>query len=266
MPKHLAARASGNQAGARLLATLAIPVFLAFPVWSQEPAVDPEAEQVLRAMSDYMAGQRMFSLTADASTEVLLRDGRKVQLTATSDMIVDREKGLRVERQGALGGTLFVFDGDEVSIASEREGVYLTLPASGGIDGALDEVRSALGTEVAGGADLLYANPYDGLMLNVQSGHYMGKAWVGGVLTDHLSYRAADIDWQLWVRSDGDPVPVKYVITSKWVTAAPQFSVQISDFQTMTETASDTFAFNPTAGARQITLEQLPEFDFLAEE
>jgi hypothetical protein len=94
----------------------------------------------------------------------------------------------------------------------------------------------------------------------------MGKAWVGGVLTDHLSYRAQDIDWQLWVQSGEAPVPVKYVITSKWVTAAPQFSVRISDFTSLTETAGDAFVFSAPDGAKLITPDQLPEYDFLAEE
>jgi hypothetical protein len=252
--------------GIRVLVPVVLPVFLACPAWAAEAEVEPQADAVLRAMSDYLANQRIFSFSTDSSTDVVLSDGRKIELTATSEMVVDRETGMRVDRQGPLGNTLFVYDGAKVSILSEREGVYLSLPVSGGLDAAIDEVRSTLGTEVAGGADLLYSNAYDGLMLNVASGHYMGKAVVSGVLTDHLSYRAEDIDWQLWVRSEGDPVPVKYVITSKWVTAAPQFSVEISDFKILTETSADTFVFTPSAGAREITPDQLPEFDLLAEE
>lgn len=258
--------ANPERSGVGRFLPVIVPLFLSLPAWAQEQQIDPQADAVLRAMSDYLSAQQKFSLTADASTELVLQDGRKVQLTATSDMTVDREKGLRVERQGALGETLFVYDGAAVSIFSERENVYLSLPAAGGIDNALDEVRAVLGTEVAGGADLLYANAYDGLMLNVTTGNYMGKAWVGGVLTDHLSYRAEDIDWQLWVRSGDAPVPVKYVITSKWVTAAPQFSVQISNFEPLAETAADLFVFSPPDGAELITPEKLPEYDFLAEE
>lgn len=249
-----------------LVLAVVAPVCLAVPGWAEDANIDPEADAILHAMSDYMGGQRSFSLVADASTEMLLQDGRKIQLTASSRLMIDREKGLRVDRQGALGNTVLVFDRKEASIASEREGIYLVIPAEGDIDTVLDEVRSTPGTEAVGGADLLYKNAYDGLMLNVESGDYMGKAWVGGVLTDHLSYRAKDIDWQLWVRSGDEPVPVKYVITSKWVTAAPQFSVQVSDFTLLTEVPADTFVFTPPEGAKQITKDQLPEFDFLAEE
>jgi hypothetical protein len=257
---------TGEQWAMRVLAPVILPVFLACPAWAQGVDVDPQADAVLRAMSDYLASQQIFSFSTDSSTDVVLNDGRKIELTATSQVVVDRENGLRVERQGPVGNTLFVFDDTTVSILSEREGVYLSLPASGGIDAALDEVRATLGTEVAGGADLLYANAYDGLMLNVVAGYYMGQAVVNGVLTDHLSYRAGDIDWQLWVRSGEEPIPVRYVITSKWITAAPQFAVDISEFSILTETDGDAFSFIPPAGAQEITPDQLPEFDLLAEE
>ncbi|MBN2629919.1 MAG: DUF2092 domain-containing protein [Rhodobacteraceae bacterium] len=258
--------ATPERSSLRLFLPAVVSALLAFPALAQDAQIDAQADAVLRAMSDYLAGQRAFSISADASTEMLLQDGRKIQLTGTSEITVDRETGLHVERQGPNGKTVLVYDGKAVSIFSEREGVYISVPAEGGIDVALDEARAVLGTELTGGADLLYSNAYDGLMLNVQSGHYMGKAWVGGVLADHLSYRADDIDWQLWVASGDAPVPVKYVITSKWVTAAPQFSVQLSDFTLLTETAADAFTFAPPAGAKQITPDQLPEFDLLAEE
>lgn len=250
----------------RLLA--ALPLILALCATSPATAadIDPEAETVLRAMSDYLAQQRTFRLVADASTEILLEDGRKIQLTATSHTLVDRDKGIRVERQGPAGVTQLVFDGSKVSIFSEREGVYLAIPATGGIDGALDEVRAVLGTEAAGGADLLYSNPYDGLMLEAEFGEHLGKAWVNGMLTDHLSYRASEVDWQIWVRSGDQPIPVKYVITSKWVTAAPEFSLTVSEFEPAFETKAEDFAFTAPEGAREITADQLPEIDLLTEE
>lgn len=238
--------------------------FLAAPALAQD--IDPKADEVLRAMSSYMAGLQTFSVTADSSTEIMLADGRKIQLTATSHSLIDRTRGLRMTRDGPRGGTTLVFDGSQASIASARENVHLTLPVAGGIDGLLDEVRAALGTEALGGSDLLYSDPYAGLMLDVETGEHLGQAWVGGVLTDHLSFRTPDIDWQIWVRSGAEPAPVKYVITSKWITGAPQFSVQLSDFVTPVDIAGDAFAFVPDEGSRAITPDELPDLDLLAEE
>lgn len=224
--------------------------FTASPGLAQE--IDARADEVLRAMSDYLAGLQTFSVTADASTEMLMRDGAKAQLTATGELLIDRGTGFRFRRSGPAGQTTIVFDGVTVGIANEALGVHLVIPAEGTIDRAIDEVRSVLGAEVTGGADLLYANPYEGLMLEVERGTYMGEVTVGGVHAHHLLYRAADIDWQLWIRSEGDPVPVKYVITSKWVTAAPSFSVQFHDFTPGVATAPGDFAFTPPEGSTEI--------------
>ena len=52
--------------------------------------VDARADEILKAMSDYLAGLETFSVTVDASTEMLLRDGAKVQMTGTGEVILDR--------------------------------------------------------------------------------------------------------------------------------------------------------------------------------
>jgi hypothetical protein len=249
---------------AKLATRAAFLVALGLPVSAAE--IDPRADEILRAMSTYMAGQTRFSLVADSSTEFLLTDGRKIQMTATSRALIDRERGMNVVRQGAVGDVRLVFDGTTVFLANEQNAIHLSIPATGGIDNALDEVRTVLGAEVVGGVDLLYANPYDGLMLGAESGEYLGQAWVGGVLTDHLSYRTPDIDWQLWVEADDTPAPVKYVITSKWMTGAPQFTVQVSEFVSPAEVVAADFLFVPLPGSREITVEELPDINFLAEE
>jgi hypothetical protein len=226
-------------------ASLAAP-----PLAAQE--IEARAEEILRAMADYLAGLESFSVTADASTEILMRNGAKLQLTATGDLVIDRALGFRFDRSGPAGQTTIAFDGTRVGIANQALGVHLVIPVEGTIDTAIDEVRSVLGAEVTGGADLLYADPYEGLMFEVESGTYMGEVTVGGVHAHHLLYRAADIDWQLWVRSEGDPIPVKYVITSKWVTAAPSFSVQFHDFTPGVPTAPGDFVFTPPEGSEEL--------------
>jgi hypothetical protein len=227
--------------------------------------IDAKADEILRAMSDYLGGLGSFSVTADASTDILTRDGAKVQMTATGELVLDREKGLSVTREGPAGKTTIVFDGSRVAIANEAFGVHLSIPVDGNIDRAIDEVRSVLGTEVTGGADLLYADPYEGLMLEVESGVYLGEVTVGGVNAHHLLYRAADIDWQLWVRSEGDPIPVKYVITSKWVTAAPAFTVQLWNFTPGVSTDAATFDFTPPEGSTEVDSTTLDGLEILGE-
>ena len=50
-----------------------------------------------------------------------------------------------------------------------------------------------------------------------------------GVVCDHLAFRNLDTDWQIWVESGERPLPRKYVITSKTVAAAPQYTLRLRD-------------------------------------
>jgi hypothetical protein len=56
-------------------------------------------------------------------------------------------------------------------------------------------------------------------------------------------------------------VPRKYVITSKTVTGAPQYTLRTRDWKTDAFDA-DTFVFKPPAGATKIELDSVAMVDF----
>jgi hypothetical protein len=88
--------------------------------------------------------------------------------------------------------------------------------------------------------------------LEVESGRYIGVVVVNGVECHHLAYRAKEIDWQIWVQTGDKPLPLKYVITSKWMTAAPQFTLRLRDWNIEPKFAADIFTFTPPDGARKL--------------
>nr|WP_245509581.1 DUF2092 domain-containing protein [Bradyrhizobium vignae] len=87
---------------------------------------------------------------------------------------------------------------------------------------------------------------------------------VDGVECEHLAFRTPDTDWQIWIETGAKPVPRKYVITSKTVTGAPQYTLRIRDWKT-DAFAEDTFVFKPPAGATRIDINSvaMAEFDEL---
>src|SRR5690606_16796614 len=85
-----------------------------------------------------------------------------------------------------------------------------------------------------------------------ESGRYLGQVTLDGRPAHHLAYRAADIDWQLWVSADGAPLPMRYVITSKWVTGAPEFMVHIRRLDPTAEITDAELAFTPPEGAAPV--------------
>lgn len=100
-------------------------------------------------------------------------------------------------------------------------------------------------------------------MSNVVLAQHIGQGVVDGVECEHLAFRGPETDWQIWIQSGAQPLPRKYVITSKLVTGAPQYTIRLKDWKTDAVADADTFAFKPPAGVTKVDLEAaaIAEFD-----
>ena len=252
-----------NQVASKFAACIIVLAFTIVPVSAAE--VDPEADKILRNMSNYMAGLKSFSFTGDASTEVLMRTGQKLQITATGHALFDRKRGFKVSRKSGFADLTLFYDGKIITLYVADLNSYTSREVDGGNDAALDFVRTDFQIE-ASGADLLYSNPYEGLLYDIESGQYLGETWLRGVPVHHLAYRAADIDWQIWIRADGEPVPMKYVITSKWMTSAPQFTLLLYDWNTSAIVDDSDLKFSPPEGAVNLATVPVDEITGLGRE
>jgi hypothetical protein len=115
----------------------------------------------------------------------------------------------------------------------------------------LDEARDKLAV-IAPGADLVYSNAYERLTEGLTSAYIVGKAVVGGAPCDHVAFRNAEVDWQIWIQEGDKPLPRKFIVTSKRMPESPQFVSVLSDWQTPAEVADATFSFVPPQGSRRI--------------
>lgn len=220
--------------------------------------VDKEADQLLRKMSAYMGKLPAFSTQADHILEVVTKDGQKLQFGATSKVVVKRPNKLRTDRKGEVVDLSFYYDGKNMSLYGRRVNMYATAPAPADLDAAIDFGRQSLGLE-APGADLLHSNPYEILMEEVVSGKYVGKTLVRGTSCHHLAFRNQETDWQLWVAEGDEPLPCKYVITSKKMDESPQFAVELYDWDTDPEISNEIFTLTPPEDAMQIEFFGLSE-------
>ncbi|MCC6553843.1 MAG: DUF2092 domain-containing protein [Polyangiaceae bacterium] len=213
--------------------------------------VDPMADGLLRRMSDYLGGLRQFGVVADHATEVVLDTGQKLELTGSSHVFVKRPNKVRSDRRGQLADLSLYYDGATMTILGRRHNLYATAEAPPTLDGAIDFGRNELDLEVPA-ADLLYSDPYRVLMEDVISGAYIGRAIVNGVTCHHLAYRGNETDWQIWIQDGPRPLPCKYVIVSKHVASAPEFSVELHDWEVDVNIVDDIFHFVPPPGADRI--------------
>ena len=70
-----------------------------------------------------------------------------------------------------------------------------------------------------------------------------------------------EVDWQIWIEVGPQPIPRKYVITSRAVTGAPQYTLRIKEWRMDPQVAASAFAFSPPAGAQKVDFKTLAHID-----
>jgi hypothetical protein len=242
-------RSAGRPLRVVFLALLAVG--LAGSPAAAADGIDGQADSVLRAMSAYMSGLTAFSVSTEIDNELVNLEGQKLQLSSSSTILLERPSRFRATRRGMFADAELVYDGETLALYGKRHQAFMLLPVSGTVDDAIRALEMETGLD-APGADLLFDDPYVILSTGVESSHYIGVAVVNGVKCHHLAFREEQVDWQLWVQLGDTPLPMKYVITSKWVTGAPQYTLRLDDWNLSPAIAADSFEFEPAAGAQKI--------------
>lgn len=242
----------------RISATAASIVVLSAAAMQTARADDPA--KILKGMADYLAGQKSLSAKFDSDIEVVTPELQKIQFTSSGEMKLNRPDKLRIRRTGGYSDVELVYDGKQVSLHGNSAKSYVQADLAGGIDKMIDALqgRSSAGMP---GADLLLSNSYTELMANVIDAKHIGQGVVDGVECEHLAFRGPETDWQIWIEGGAKPVPRKYVITSKTVTGAPQYTLRIRDWKTDANADGD-FAFKAPADATRVALDSTVMIDF----
>lgn len=251
-------RVSSRSANAAMRRPSAVVVAAAMSFASGAYAQGNDADKLLKAMSDYVASQKTISVTFDSDIEVITSNLQKIQFTSSGQVQMSRPDKLRATRTGGYKDIEIVFDGKMLTVNDKDAKGYAQIDAEGTADQLIDVLRDKHGV-VAPGADLLLSNAFDVMMADVVDGVVIGKGVIDGVECDHLAFRNAETDWQIWIESGARPIPRKYVITSKAVAEAPQYTLRVKDWKA--DVPADAFAFKPDQSAKKIALGEMSDID-----
>jgi hypothetical protein len=254
----------GQHAGTGIQSAANVALVAVFVAFTAQTVRADDAAMVLKAMTDYTAAQKSISATFDSDIEVVTPELEKVQFTSSGKLQLTRPDKLRIRRTGGYADVELVYDGKTVTISGNNAKAYAQAELVGTIDQLVDLIQGKTGAAMPG-TDLLLSNAYDEMMSNVIAARHIGQGVIDGVECEHLSFRGVDTDWQIWIESGARPVPRKYVITSKTVTGAPQYTLRIKDWKTDVVADADAFVFKPPADATKASLDSdiMIEFDEL---
>ena len=213
--------------------------------------IEPEARQILKRMTDYLAGLERFSLSTDNMIEEVLDTGQKIQYDFTASIEIQRPDKLRADRSGDMLEQHFIYDGESLMIYNPSDGVFAQTDAPDNLDDLLHFARDTLDIVPPTG-DMVFTNAYELLMAPVTSGGVVGKSMVGGVRCDHLAFRTPLVDWQIWIADDDEPLPYKYVLTTMDDPALPQYLVLMSHWNVDPQFDEALFEISAPEGAQEI--------------
>jgi hypothetical protein len=197
--------------------------------------------------------------------EAVTTAGIKLQFSASGQLLLDRPNRFRIVRTGGHTDIELVSDGKKITLYGRKKNLYAQNAAPRSFDDFVNKARSERGVELPG-ADLLLTNVRSELMESVSKAMYLGTGFVDGVECEHLAFRTPEVDWQIWVATGKKPYPCKYVVTSKWTTASPQYQLRIRNWNDRPKTSPGAFAFRPSNGARKVELADIGHTDIFLPE
>ena len=125
-----------------------------------------EAKKMLKAMSDFMAGQKSLSAGFDTVFEVVTATDQKLGLASSGTVTIARPDKIRVNRSGGFADFEILYDGKALTLLGKNANLYTQVAAPGTVDQLIDALQNKYKRPVPG-ADLLGTNSYDELMEDV---------------------------------------------------------------------------------------------------
>ncbi|MCX5581737.1 DUF2092 domain-containing protein [Kaistia terrae] len=240
--------------------SLALATLAGLTALSATTAQADDAAAILKAMSTYVGSQQNIAFTFDTDIEVITPDLQKIQFASSGDVALSRPDKLRASRMGGYADVALYADGTTVTVLGKNLDAYAQAPLSGSTDQQIDRLRAEVGIELPA-ADLLRVDSFSALVQGVTDAKNIGRGVVEGVDCHHLAFRTDETDWQIWIQVGDQPIPRKYVITSKAVTGAPQYTLVVKDWKTSPKLEASTFAFTPPNGAKKVEISDLQNID-----
>lgn len=266
---------SPKKSARALLLSVALLVPMA-PLQAQDPAspqsapaqsgpaqlVSPEAQAVVDRMASYLRGLQSFSIESESSRDEIVALGFKLQNNERATLIMQRPNKLRADVSGDIRNRTFVYDGAELSIYSPDDEAFTRIAVPNNLDTLIGGMLDA-GIEMPM-IDVLYEAFNGTLTEGVRGGVLVGDSTVDGVACDHLAFRQADVDWQLWVEKGDKPLPRKIVITTRYDVGDPQFQV-VMRWNLKPAIDASTFVFTPPKGSNEVPFDDPTAFDVSAQ-
>ena len=215
-------------------------------------AKDPDPTQLIEQMSKEIAGLQSFMLQADTSVDARLEAGQLIEHSSQITMRVVRPGSIHITDKSLETTKEIYFEGHLVTIYDSSTGFYGQKQLPPEVQAPLIHAVSNLGID-APLIDLLHQDLTRQLVTDASEVQYLGESLMRGRSYHHIGIRMPEVDLQLWIESEGPPLPGKFVINAKWEAGAPR-TVSFIDWQLNPKFSAEDLKFEAPEGAVKIEI------------
>jgi len=192
-------------------AALAVAATISTACGSGEPKTDAErlarGREIVEKMSAKLGSASAMLVTTSEVREEVRPDGGVRPVTVTRETTVRRPDRLYSKVVGDRTNEVW-YDGVGVTLVMHQDKIYGQARSPETLDKTLDAIHERYGVNLPF-ADYLYSSPAKALLADSTTGGWVGRETIDGQPTDHLAFKDKGTNWEVWVRSTGDPLPVK---------------------------------------------------------
>jgi hypothetical protein len=172
----------------------------------EHPAIEPVALEMLKAMSQRLAGAKSMGFTAVTTYESPARNGQPLYYSTLSAVALQRPNKLRVITPGDGPASDFYYDGKTMMAYTPGADLVAASDAPPTIDAAL-KVAYDKAAIYFPFAEVIVGDPYKNLSDGLTSAFVVGQSHVvGDTVTDIVAIANANVQAEIWIAvADGLP-------------------------------------------------------------
>ncbi|GAM03082.1 DUF2092 domain-containing protein [Novosphingobium sp. MBES04] len=163
-----------------------------------EDPIDPAAMAALDEMSASLQQLASFTVTSEATSEIVLEAGQKIQFGADVEVKVHRPDAFRVVSTADTQTREMFYDGKSFSLFAPKLNYYATFDAPPTIGQTIDKARTEFGLEVPL-ADLFIWGTDQTMRSRILGAMVIRPETIGSRTCMHYAFRQQRVDWQVWI-------------------------------------------------------------------
>lgn len=222
--------------------------------------IEPKALELLKAMSQRLAGASSLSFTVRRAFDEVSANGQPLLYMTSSEVTLKRPDGLRIITPGDGPREEFYYDGKSMMAYLPASKLVAISDAPPNLDEMLEAAYAKAGIYFPF-VDFIVADPFASLTEKLVSAFIMGKSnVVAGVETDIVVIANDAVQAQIWIGS-ADQLPRLVWITPLTGQRKPRNVVEFANWTLGAPTSAETFHSEEAGKAGRIKFSRVPGGD-----